>query len=107
MGNADDYQEGIHFVTGHDNGSVALWDLDFAKNDDELALQLQVEEGRMIPVALRVVIPSDHRTPVTALSLSTDQRHLAIGYQSGHVRHFSSVETTTNTNNNNNKDGKK
>ncbi|TYZ67457.1 hypothetical protein PybrP1_007872, partial [[Pythium] brassicae (nom. inval.)] len=78
------WQDGAVAVTGHSNGTIALWGLSYPSD---------IERERRAKAVVRKVVPScqlfimklllDHRAAVTALTLGADQRQLLSGDAEG------------------------
>jgi len=76
--NCDDYQDGVVAVTGHVNGTIALWDIP--------------EEPGVRNFCLRAVLYSGVNHTITALATDKEQRRLACGLENGTTRMFASAE---------------
>ncbi|CAK4707946.1 unnamed protein product [Aphanomyces euteiches] len=86
--NCDTWQNGVAVVTGHTNGTIACWGIQYPSDippSVERDAVMISSKDKTIPSCRLIIMKLllEHRVAVTALTLSSDQRQLISGDQDG------------------------
>ncbi|KAG9404723.1 hypothetical protein AC1031_004930 [Aphanomyces cochlioides] len=86
--NCDTWQNGVAVVTGHSNGTIACWGIQYPSDippSVERDAVMISSKDKTIPSCRLIIMKLllEHRVAVTALILSSDQRQLISGDQDG------------------------